>query len=303
MAENGRHELTLTVEALATLVGVVLEDGKPLAGARVRVVKESNFPDFDMGGGEHTDGAGRFRLADQPLGTLKFEVTHPSRVMPQEIELELTEGSNETRVELLVSIVEGLVVGPDGEPIAGAKVTASRAGGGGTSRAVMFVSSVSDDGEGGGGLQMGGGPEPVLSNEDGRYTLRGVAAEIEIRIEASKRGWKSAISEGLEVAEGGLRRGVDLTLTAGGTIVVTYGDSGMWLVLARRVDAEPGSGARPASGMLRGGETKLSDLEPGRYTVSLRSVGGPQGAGAGDDGPEPVEVVVVAGKDVEARFE
>jgi protocatechuate 3,4-dioxygenase beta subunit len=296
VVEGGEHELTLIQPARATLVGTIHEDGKPLGGARVNQFTPGGLGEelAFLGGGSAvtTDGAGRFRMEELDLGQLTIEVRHKGRAMPMRFEVQLGEGENEARFDLPVSVVEGRVTDPEGQPVQGAEVKAKRpvAPREGPQRVAVMVSAVASGGSDGESMSIStvGTPETkVLTDEDGRYSLRGVTPDVPIVVEVTKRGFRDTQSKEFTVAAGATRSQVDVTVDAGGAIEVTCAESGNWMAMARLVEegAPPGE---PKVEMLQNGKAKLKDLAPGTWTVSVRPLGPP-----GEVAPFDEQTVVV----------
>ncbi|MEZ6015224.1 MAG: carboxypeptidase-like regulatory domain-containing protein [Planctomycetota bacterium] len=285
VVELGEHALELALPATSTLVGTVFEDGRPLGGAKVRKVENAGMPGAITGGfgfigggggGVATDGAGRFTLADLEPGRVTVEVRHPTRAMPMRFVLELAEGDNVERLELPVSILEGRVEDAHGAPVVGAVVSAKPEGeaDGPRSMAVMVFRTSSGDDDGDESVAISGLDDSTveaLTDEDGRYVLRGVTPDIELVVEAKKKGYRDAKSEAMHVAPGAVRSKVDLVLESGGTLEVRCDEPGSWMALAHfeGEDAKPGP---PKVAVLKDGVCTFKDLAAGPWRVEVRAV-------------------------------
>jgi len=304
--EGGEHTLSLALPVTATLVGRVYEDGQPLAGARVRKADSGGlgaaFALIDGGGGgATTDGSGRFRFENLDLGDLRVQVEHPSRAMPASFDLALEEGESEVRLDLTVSVVEGRVTDAAGKPVAGAKVTAERHEAGEGRRDVrVMIAFNPTDGESSNMaiLGLGGLAPEVRTDAEGRYSLRGVAPDVELVVKAEREGFREAKSQPLHVTPGAVRSQIDLVLEAGGALRVICDAPGQWLAIASASGGGLGGGAPKVEHLVDGVAT-FEDLTPGSWSVRLDAVGGE------DEAPEvqPQSAEVKSGETAELRFE
>ncbi len=296
-------EATLQAEPPMHVVGTITEAGAPLAGAKVSLRGTgpmSGFPGILGGSGSATtDARGRFRLENVKGGDSKLVISHGSRAMDYEHALEVEAGENEVNLDLGVTIVEGTVRDHEGDPLAGAKVKVAREAQSGSRAMVSFVMTT-DDGDGGGGTFFSGGPgepEPVMTDSEGRYSLRGVQAGVDIAVSATADGYDTAKSEPFKVDAGEVRGGVDLAFVLTGSIQIQVegGAGGMIAILRRR-----GAGIRdPRIENFSGTAKTIEGLAPGTWTVSLSSLGGPDARFT----PEELEIEVEAGETSQANFE
>jgi hypothetical protein len=223
--------------------------------------------------------------------------------MPAEFEVDVPERDHEFDLELSVAIVEGRVTGPDGKPMAGVRVSADTDDRGGRVRgAVRMVIATEDGGEG--GLQMfdgAPGAPQARTDDDGRYSLRGVRTGVDLVVRAEAQGLQPAKSEPFSVGDNEVKRNVDLSLATAGKIEVSAfrgGSPASMVVVTAFPDG--GSPASPESkvGFAQNGKTTLDGLAPGKWTVQARAV---------DTGPnaEPSQqtVEVVASQATPVRFD
>jgi hypothetical protein len=309
---GGTHELVLELPRRAELAGVVSEDGEPLAGATLMLHDKDGDPGeralARMIGGGHrarTDSTGRYEFTGLRPGTWLLEVTHPARAMPFEVELRLTEGENERDVALPVSVVEARVLGPDGEPIAGATVRA-RLDGGRTARARVMIATV-DAGAGEASFRMGGESPlaPVVTDEDGRARLRGVTPDVGLVVEATASGFETGRSEVFEVSSGGVRDGVQVVLARGGALVVEVRDGRGdpvpgGFVASLQWQGEPGRRGEPRLAPVQEGRARFEDLAAGRWEVRLQEMA--EGAPGADPPAAPQTVEVQPGETASVSF-
>jgi len=312
VTEGGEAAVKLLAPLQLALTGTITEGGAPLAGAQVTLVRkvdpgsaEGRMMMFGMGEGPsaRTDGRGRYEVKNVKPGTFTVRITHKSRAMPAEAETTLRDSDERLDLELDIALVEGRVTGPDGKPVARAKVSVERAGGGMRSGAVRMVMAFAG-GEGEESTMLLGGDEPTArTDDDGRYTLRGVQPGVKLIVKAESKGYRSAKSAELELGPNEVRSGVDLQLLQSGAIEVSAFEGGtalaQGLVTARRVGES--EGADSSRGMIEGGRARLADLEPGRWKVEVRSFGA--GFDRREQPASEQEVEVEAGKTATLRFD
>jgi hypothetical protein len=291
--EDSESEVELHALPSAALAGTVREGGSPLAGARVSLSKAGGRPRGHMpfGGGEQarTDGHGEYRFSDLKEGRYTVSVDHPSRAMPAELEVELEVGENDFDIELPVSILEGRITGPDKKALPGVSVRAERVQGG--PQAQFFAISVMNDSDSDiVTIGDGSGPVGATTDADGRYTLRGVASDVDLVVKASGEGVQEGSSETVSVGPDETRSGVDLELEPAGAVEVEAlladgSAAQMCLVEATYLgDSE----VNPEMGFIQSRSTKLTGLRPGAWRLSVSRMGEER---EGDAKEEEVEVV------------
>ena len=131
---DGGGELTLTLLRTASVSGVVLDStGAPVAGASVRGGdgSSSSFgggPPWgrDRGPRAETDAEGRFALDDLQPGSFELHAQAEGWADSEALRMELIPG--QVREELVLALrvggrIEGQVLTPEGDPIAGQRVT------------------------------------------------------------------------------------------------------------------------------------------------------------------------------------
>ncbi|MBM3991595.1 MAG: carboxypeptidase regulatory-like domain-containing protein [Planctomycetes bacterium] len=310
--EGGEAAVKLHAPLQLALTGTITEGGVALAGAQVTLVRKSDpsAPEgrlmmFGMSDGPsaRTDGRGRYEVKNVKPGTYTARVTHPSRAMPAEAETTLRDGDERLDLELDIAIIEGRVTGPDGKPMARAKVSVERPGGGARSGAVRMVMAFSG-GESEESTMLIGGDEPTArTDDDGRYVLRGVRPGVKLIVKAESKGYRSAKSAELELGPNEVESHVDLQLLQSGSIEVRVFEGGTALAQGFVSATRVGESAGPDSprGMIEDGRARLDDLAPGRWKVEVRSF-----AAGFDRREQPTseqEVVVEAGATATARFD
>jgi hypothetical protein len=265
----------------------VREGGQPLAGATVSL-SVGDGPDLPFGPGglrARTDGDGRFVLERVEVGELRLSVTHPARAMPYSAEVSVRPGENTLDLDLPLSIVEGVVRGEDGQPLAGLRVRAERAGGESVVRSFAFVMN---DGEGAVSFGAASG-EGATTDAEGRYRLRGVQDGVELAVVASGKDVREARSAPFEVGPGELRSGVDLVARRGSTLEVRCRRPGGAPAFPCEVRAEL-VGDEGSDEQLEisdpQGLARFQGLKPGRWKVSARDLA--RGPGASTPAVEQV---------------
>jgi hypothetical protein len=261
-----------------------------LAGAVVRL-RSGDGPDmpfFNEGPKAETDGQGEFRLENVAAGEYDLVVSHPSRVMPHEVEVRVPGGEVRQDVDLAISILEGRVTDEEGRGVAGLRVRAERRGGSSGVAEVVFAFA-----DGDGAVNLGGaGGGTVTTDSDGRYKLRGVLSDADLAVVASGGGVQRTESEIVRVPPDGMRSGVDLVARKGATLEVTCRrpdgtPATPCEVRAQLVDAED---ADSKFEITRGdGKARFQGLQPGRWRVTARSLGT---APEDDSSPPPAEQTV-----------
>lgn len=287
------------------LSGTITEDGVPLAGAKVKLKSKSN--DFGLGmislgdtGGTTTDARGEFVLPDVLAGEQIFVLHHSSRAMSYEQPVTIEPGENDISIDLDVTIASGTVFDPAGDPLAGAKVTIKRSKKDEGRATVMMISvSGADDAP---TIVSGGGSQAksATTNEDGRWELRGIAADSPIVAQATFNGFDAATSEEFEVRSGSTKDDIDIRFTQPGKLRINVEDApgGMILVVLRKQEAEQ---REPRTEQFTGSSTTIEGLEPGTWSVRLTVLPIP-GAETVEFVPEDRAVEIVAGETVTADF-
>lgn len=318
VTEGGTSELVLVAPTRVLLSGRVREGGEKLAGATVALSarQRGDRPRMPMmfGGGPtaKTDGAGRYEMQDVKAGEYTLSVSHPTRQMPAEYDVVIGELDATFDVELSLATVEGRVTSSEGKPMSNVRVSIARdSGDSGGGPQVMRVMAFQTDG--GDSMVVGGedgGAKSVFTDEQGRYSLRGVVTDADLVVRAEAKDCQPARSEPFEVADNQVKRGVDLVLARAGKIEVSVfkadGTPASMVVVTARAQGEQLRGQEPKSAFIQeNGKTTLDGLAPGKWSVSVRAVGlgNPRSGGGRPAGPEAQEIDVVADETQDARFD
>ena len=300
VTEGGYSELELRETPRSTLSGVVREGGTPLAGASLRLdaKSESNSSGgmrgmlfFGGTGGKGTgttDGRGAFVLEGVEPGSYVLTVNHATRTMAYEVDVELAAGANQKDLDLSIAVIEGRVTDGEGNPLAGVKVTVE-----GGSPAQRFGAIMIHGSDGGSTITVGGDDvDPSTTDADGRYRLRGVAVDEDLRVVAKLGGSAPAETELFLVADGQVKRGVNLEMQPAGKVQVTLGgfvENQFVMVTGRYLE---GDGADPVNEFAESGEVTLQGLRSGKWDIRVERLGPDS-----EDGEiEPQTVIVTAGK-------
>lgn len=313
--EGETAELELIAPPRGSLLGRVREAGVALAGATITLAEDSggggrggmSFMLAGLGGGEtaRTDGDGFYEFPDLKTGSYSLTISHPSRHMNDEFELDVDAGDNRFDMEVPVSIVQGRITSHEGEPLVGLRVSAERHQDEGPrvtmQRVAMFVSDGGDQ-----TVQIGGdgGGDSALTDADGRYELRGVLSDIDLVITASGTGVQEGASEPLKVAPDEVKDGVDFQLYPAGKIRVeaftSTGDPARFLSVTATLLGEDADSVEPERSFIESGSAVLDGLRPGRWAVHVGSVG--MGNPDDEDEGQTQEVEVKAAEEATVTF-
>jgi hypothetical protein len=160
-----------------------------------------------------------------------------------------------------------------------------------------------DDSGGGGVIDSGQFGQRAVTDAEGRYSLRGVASDVELVVKAEGDAVQPGTSEVVRVAPDEVRTGVDLKLDPAGSIRVEAkladGSPGRFqLVQATYLD-ESASPVEPKFSFLQSGSTTLKGLKPGRWKVNVSAAQG--GIGGANEGQDQ-EVVVKPAEEAPLPF-
>ncbi len=312
--EGGSAELVLTEPLRGRLTGTVTMNGRPLDRAQIQLLPaglddeesaaremasqmiEATVGQF-LGGTSQTDESdvdGWFEIQAIDIGEYRLVVRHDDLAMPATQPVTVVEGDNQVNVPLQLTIVKGRVVDDRGEPIARASIAALPA-----SPETLDVATQMGDARGMlTSLFGGGGSEPIRTDGDGNFELRGVRPGMALAIQAEARLHVTGNTTIEPIPAGTTRDGVEIVLRGGGRVSVSaVGVRGALAARATWAGPAPADGKDPRArdAMLRRSRTTIDGLLPGRWRVELK------GLGASEDA-QPQFVEIQRGKTARATF-
>lgn len=186
------RDLELVLETGSSLIGTVTDsDGEPASQAVVMLSNRGSGR--SRSGFAHTDADGKYRIDGLPTGAQMVTAAFENGGRTTKA-IDIEPGENRLDLRLASGVdVSGRVLGPSGEPVAGASVH-YQAG-----RQIFFY-----------------GRDEVISGEGGAFTLEDLAPG-RYTLKAQREGFASGESEEIEVGELPID-GLVITLGAGATI-------------------------------------------------------------------------------------
>jgi len=322
VTEGGEAELTLHAAPRGSVVGRVTERGQPLVGATLTFEAVSSGEDEEMrrlmpmfGGGTAatSDGQGAFLQEELKVGEYTVRISHSSRAMDAEFELTVGAGEQRENFDLAVAMIEGRVLDSDGKPAVGIEVRPERVQQSeGPQRAVAMSFVVQGD-SGGGAMTFssGGGAKPTtVTDEDGRYLLRGVASDVELVVRTRDDDFQPGESDPITVGANQTRRDVDIAVYAAGSLTVLVqnrdGSAASYCMAELDFVGEAEEAPGPEREFVgESGQTTVRSLRPGKWQVGAYTVNmmGPDGGEAPTRRAEPVVIEVRPGETIEVLLE
>lgn len=318
VADGVRVEVELQKSATARLTGIVRENGAPLQGARVQFVAGSGDEPAASGGdpvadlmrqfggggggrGPRTDAEGRYELKDLQPGQHRVRFTVDGRSMPTIARVFLRLGDNVLDVDLDAAKVRGVVLAPDGKPVAGATVRVSAAADTAPSLEGMMQNLPFGNRRGGGG----GGSAPK-TDAQGRFELAGVQSGVPLVVRAQAKGYAGGESAPVTVDAGQTSADLEVRMLSAGTVKVTATSSQPFAAVMATYEGQDQKGVAPVFGMLQNGAAVLEGLRPGSWRIALRTgfggFGGQPGNRGGGGGDPSQVVQVVAGQTIDVAL-
>lgn len=301
--QPGLGEVVVKVTPGGAIAGRVVDgDGKPVAGVGVMASPQD--------GGERTmivngvitsgvqgltNGSGAYEIRGLAPGSYRLSALDRGRPMPtrgKAPKVTLAAGENKTGVDLAVErangVIEGVVTGPDGKPLADAWVSVSQdleamvesmargRDGDDAPRSTMMRVEARDDGDGGG---LGGASAfpPALTDAQGRFAIRNLPkGRYDVLAEAQAGKLRGRLA-GVEPDADVQIRAVGVTSLSG----TVRGASGPAALFTIELD-----GPTRAQRTFTDGTFELGRVDPGAYTVKVTS----------RDGNAEVEVEIKPGE-------
>jgi len=311
--DGGTAALDFVVENRGGLFGTVREGGRPLAGARLRLVdpEQAGEDPLNSWGGEHdpraamTEADGSYRFAGVECGGYTLAVVHGTRKMVARLAVEVADPARAFDADLDVAVIEGRVVGEDGRGLEGIEVQCLNADGMSESQGSWRV-LLTEDEEGDADVDYRQEVPPAEKTDaNGNYSLRGVRSGDPVQVQASGDRVMPETKPAITLGPDEIRRSVDFVLKDAGAIEVVMtgnpsgGRNGYFQVRATAIqeDGQPGSAAWGHVGSWNR-TSRLGSLAPGRYRVEVHRGGRQRGQPLLD-----VEVVVVVRETVRLAFQ
>lgn len=315
-----QRDLVVTLERRSHIAGIVVDPaGAAVTGVRVRASpREQGRRGFSMSGdwlsgGAATGDDGRFRVVGLEPGTYDVAVSDGTSelawadaehadapAMPIEVTLEGTRPVENLRlvVENRDKIIEGIVVGPGGAPVADAWVTAYLSssaklygpvgvGADDASAGDEKKDDGDDDGRGPRRRWRNEGERPVLTDESGRFTITGLRAG---NYDLEAEGLKGTARGDVDDVQAGARDArIRIEALAGISGVVTS----LGKPVTNYVIEADGPTHRRTNVVDAEGRYRITRLDPGTYSLSVIA----------DEGRGGDEVKVVANQTGEKNLQ
>lgn len=311
------EEIQLLRPTGSVVFGQVRESGQPLVDASVSLRKKRPISGADplqgmdlsalLGGAagpnDASDGTGDYRIEQLEPGEYTVTVKHVTRALPAEFDLTVGSGEQRFDIDLTNAVVEGRVLDAAGQPVEGARVSATTVREDGEAPPVVAFRMVSVTGNGGQAMTLGDGRDSVVTDSEGRYRLRGLPPERDLRVQVDPPVGSLFLSEGtgetFQLEPDEVRTGEDVELPTGGAlrarVLDAAGNSAPFCMVLLRKDGEVDS----VSELAQGGQLERGGLEPGVWWVSTQALtpGTPQDPG------EERRVVIAVGEVLELDLE
>ncbi|MHC4377654.1 MAG: carboxypeptidase regulatory-like domain-containing protein [Planctomycetota bacterium] len=311
------EEVQLLRPTGSVVFGQVRESGQPLVDANVSLRKKRPVSGADplqgmdlsalLGGAggpnAASDGTGNYRIEQLEPGDYTLTVKHVTRALPAEFDLTVGSGEQRFDVDLTNAVVEGRVLDAAGQPVEGARVSATTVTEDGEAPPVVAFRMVSVTGNGGQAMTLGDGSDSVVTDSEGRYRLRGLPPERDLQVQVDPPIGSLFLTEGtgesFQLEPDEVRTGEDVELPTGGAlraqILDAAGNPAPFCMVLLRKDGEED----PERELAQSGQLERGGLEPGVWWVSTQALspGTPQEPG------EERRVVIAVGEVLELDLE
>lgn len=268
-----QSEVTLVVDPLFPIAGVVLDSGLPVAGASVHFLdsstdQQSILAFADLGPPEATTGPeGRFRLSPAAGGDSTLVIESAGRPIAHTEPIFVGPDSADLVIRLPGGTLSGVVRSATGDALDQAQVRMQVRGEDGSyveAPKIMVVDRA-------GALSL---VEPdltagqVITGPGGEYTIRGIPAPCMLHLEVRAEGHITAVDEVITQPEADHE--LDFTLEAGGRLTVRIVDHDGTLVLNSKAKLVwRGDGEQEDAGLFAGpGICTFDDLRPGPWELT-----------------------------------
>lgn len=286
---KGQEEVVeLETERRTRLFGKVTEGGDPLAGATLRIepvtegddgMRVSNFYGWGFGQEDPNSARSRedgsFAFENVKTGKYRLTVVHPERLMNEEREVLLGPDPLEYDVALGLTAIEGRVTTPDGMPVEGVRMTVALSSGGGQGFGGSGNMVVRENDEGQMDFDFNWeGSKRTVTDREGRYELRGVRADAELRVALSDSFLVRKSRTESPLGQNEVRRNVDFVAARAGVIQlrveVPQGNDRRYRVRAKYL--EEGQDINRTQSFRQWDKTNdMSSMPVGRWRLALTS--------------------------------
>ena len=292
----GMAEVVVEVTPGGSIAGRLVDgDGRPVAGASVMAARSGEADRTTISNGRVTSGVqglttstGAYELKGLVAGTYRMsalEGGRPLRARGKPVAVTLAAAEAKSGVDLAIDRptgrIAGVVIGPDGQPLAdawvsvhqdmGAIVEQMMAGAAKGEARTITVEQSDDEATGGAGLP------PALTDAEGRFELTGLPhARFHVVAEAQAGKLRGRAADVMPDATISIRA-VGLS-SLSGTVTGPRGPAAVFTV---ELD-----GPTPAARTFTGGTFELGRVDPGDYTLRITS----------REGNADAKVTVIAGQ-------
>ncbi len=315
------HGVQKVVELLrptgSVVFGQVRESGAPLVDAHVSLRRKrpggggglaqgmdlSALLGGAAGPNGTTDSEGAYRIEQLEPGDYTLTVKHVTRSLPADFSLTVGSGEQRFDIDLANAAVEGRVVDAAGQPVANARVSAALVDDSGEAAPQFAVRMVTMTGAGGQAMTFGDEGDSVFTDVDGRYRLRGLPPDRDLRVEVQPPSGSLYLSRGesevFQLEPDEVRTGEEVELPTGGALRARILDAAGEQVPFALVLLRPDGETEPEREIAQNGQFEKGGLAPGVWWVSTQALtpGRPQDPG------EERRVVIVQGEALELDLE
>ncbi len=300
LGERVEQQLEIIVPFQVSFGGRVLEAGKPLQGAKLKLFEDSDEALEAENSFLPTeapncvsDSSGQFRMQGVTPGRYTLAVSHSGRALPSHFDFEIGDVDLETELSLERLSVFGHVRDADGHAVAGAYVRIERVGQESRNHGLREIIGTEP-------IRTSVlGPDQFKTDLDGRFELLGVTPLINLVLNVDGPWVQSTRSAAFQLAPGAAPLRIDIPVEAAGKLEVQLDSSGPIPSGLQLSATQLGKAAqeRAISAPARAdGHLELTGLAPGIWRVELTRMFGTGFL------PEPVQVEIEASRVSNLRF-